>query len=245
MPNPRNLLLHALLYTHIHHLQAFSTLTSNNKPMRYSDRPAIRWALSPDFYNQLYPHLVVEGAAVLGFTSTYASDERVRALFTQVFQTWEANSPSLRFVDVTDRCAAENLWMPVDELECYSSPACTALEAAGPRQDDWQEGSTDIDNSTQCSFATCYECERADVVIGGFHPQNRDMADHVQARVVNRRLSEAPPLLSNGQPLDAVSALGAGGTRGEARGKSGAFLQFNLDVRYSDNRVVENRERER
>ena len=213
--------------------RAFDTLNYQGQKLRRNNRPAIRYAIAPDFFHAIQPRLTAEGADILGGTKPYATQKRLAQLFRQVFDSYEANNENLHFIDVSDRCRTENLWMPVDELDCYSSPACTALEAGGPLQDDWLQGQTDIDNSTYCTFASCYECERADVVIGGFHPQNRDIADHVQARVVNRRISDVPPLLSNGNPTTGVSVLGAGGDAGSRRGRSATFIQFNLDVEYA------------
>jgi len=82
---------------------------------------------------------------------------------------------------------------------------------------------------SECSHATCLECERADIVVGGFFQHNRGLADHVQARVTNRVFLDVPPLGYNGQPLPGMTLSRAAGAGGQSRARSGAFLQFNLD----------------
>ena len=214
-----------------------NSLGSNSTIARYSARPAIRWAISPDFYELLLPRLGVEAGFPLGRTASYVSRDRVHAIIAQAFEVWQANSPSIRFIDVTDRCTNERLWLPVEERQCYSSPWCVNYEATGPLGDEWEQGRTDLDTTSQCTFATCLECERADVVVGGFFQHNRGLADHVQARITKRVFSQMPPLGYNGQPVAGQTIGGAGGTGGQVRGNAGAFLQFNLDNKTSFNKT--------
>jgi len=211
-------------------------LGSNVTVARYSARPAIRWAVAPDFYELLLPRLGVESGFPLSSSSYYTSRERVHAALAQAFDVWQANSPSLRFVDVTERCTAERLWLPVQDRQCYSSPWCVNYEATGPLGDNWEDGETDLDALSECTFATCLECERADIVVGGFYQHNRGLADHVEARVAQRVLSQMPPLGFSGAPLEGQTLSGAGATSGGAvSGGSGGFLQFNLDNKTSFN----------
>jgi hypothetical protein len=212
-----------------------NTLGSNATTARYSARPAVRWAISPDFYALLLPRLGVEAGFPLGSSALYVSRERVHAVIAQAFDVWQANSPSIRFVDVTERCTAERLWLPVEERQCYSSPWCVNYETTGPLGDNWEDGRTDLDATSECTFATCLECERADIVVGGFFQHNRGLADHVEARVTNRMMLQMPPVGYNGRPVAGQTLEGAGGTGGLARAGSGAFLQFNLDNKTSFN----------
>lgn len=214
-----------------------NSLGGNITVARYSARPAIRWALAPDFYELLLPRLYTENSFPLPIGNYFASPERVHEAIAQAFDVWQANSPSLRFVDVTERCTAERLWLPVEEQHCYSSPWCVNYEATGPLQNSWEDGQTDIDRTSKCSYATCLECERADVVVGGFFQHNRGFADHVEARVTKRVVSQSPPLGTNGQPAPGVTLSGVLREGGQVRSGSGAFLQFNLDNSTSINRT--------
>ena len=40
----------------------------------------------------------------------------------------QAASPALSFVDVSSRCVAEHMWLPVDEQECVLTPWCVKVE---------------------------------------------------------------------------------------------------------------------
>lgn len=214
-----------------------NTLGNNASTARFSARHAVRWAISPDFYALLLPRLGVESGFPLGSSAIYASRERVHAVIGQAFDVWQANTPSIHFVDVTERCTVERLWLPVEERQCYSSPWCVNYEALGPLGDNWEDGQTDLDAITECTFATCLECERADIVVGGFFQHNRGLADHVEARVANRQILQMPPIGNNGHPVAGQTLDGAGGMAGLARAGSGAFLQFNLDNKTSFNKT--------
>ena len=69
---------------------------------------------------------------------------------------------------------------------------------------------------------TCFECARADVVIGGFTQKNRRLGDqHAAARVQRNMLSDARPLAPNGR-----AALGKTVTK--------ATIEFNVDDEYKN-----------
>lgn len=177
-----------------------NSLGGNITVARYSARPAIRWALAPDFYELLLPRLYTENSFPLPIGNYFASPERVHEAIAQAFDVWQANSPSLRFVDVTERCTAERLWLPVEEQHCYSSPWCVNYEATGPLQNSWEDGQTDIDRTSKCSYATCLECERADVVVGGFFQHNRGFADHTLPQPSSLSRTPFPPHPTHSPP---------------------------------------------
>ena len=91
---------------------------------------------------------------------------------------------------------------------------------------DWKVESTPLEMgnppSWMCSMRTCFECARADVIIGGFTQKNRRLGDqHAAARVQRNSLSDARPLAPNGR-----AALGKTLTK--------ATLEFNVDDEYKN-----------
>ena len=80
-------------------------------------------------------------------------------------------------MDVTDRCTVEQAWVPISPEKCADSQQCEGFYkekgAAGA-------GSTSVDDSDDplfCSTKTCFECDRADVLIGAFIQGGRQLAD--------------------------------------------------------------------
>ena len=74
--------------------------------------------------------------------------------------------------------------------------------------------------SWECSHRTCFECDRADLMIGGFTQKNRRLGDqHAQARVERSKLTTMPPRLTNRlvAPGDTIEQ---------------AFIEFNVDDDY-------------
>jgi hypothetical protein len=159
---------------------------------RWSARPAIRWAISPDLCDALRPRLWEYTDPGSGVGYDFSACERIHAAVRQAFSVWQANTGTVHFVEVSDRCAAEQLWRPIPEKECISSPWCKEQDtpckarikegtvpdgAACTWEGPWsEEKGGPIDQTDLCSHATCFECERADIVVGGFAPHNRAQA---------------------------------------------------------------------
>ncbi len=98
-----------------------------NQRMRWAARPAIRWAISPDFCTEMWPRLQESndiGTRYGGFN--FSSCARLYAAVRQAFAEWQANTPTIRFVDVSARCESESLWRPIAEGDCIRGPTCAA-----------------------------------------------------------------------------------------------------------------------
>uniref|UniRef100_A0A7S4C3M9 EF-hand domain-containing protein n=1 Tax=Chrysotila carterae TaxID=13221 RepID=A0A7S4C3M9_CHRCT len=157
------------------------------------------------------------------FGYNFSSCERLHSVIRQSFAAWQQNSAAFRLREVTDECTTESLWKPVPEKDCIRSPYCLRLENGS----DWTDGGTPLDTTSQCTFATCFECERADVIVGGYAQRNRDLGDHANARIAGRSFSEAKPLRSDGVPADGVLTVTP------ARPDGSVFLQFSVETQYS------------
>ena len=206
--------------------------------------PTIRYAIAPDLCEALHPAIP---EAVNYFSSwtpfpsvNFSSCERVHAIVHNAFRTWQNANPALHFVDVSNRCESQRLWTPLDPVNCVLSPLCQQLEnQTDPGSRDyvkWVEKSTPLEQANPsedtCSHRTCWDCERADVVIGAFSQKRRQLGDqHARARVlrsgiVNDRHGTA---MTQMRPVGTDGAPQAGGQLGRA------FLQFNADHAYMDN----------
>lgn len=151
---------------------------------RWSAKPALRYAVSPDFCDAMKGTMIEEDGWLLDMFPEslhppikWTTCDRLRQIVRQAFDSWQENNPSLHFVDVTDRCTAEQAWLPIDELLCADSQPCLTLYdtegRAGP-------GSTAVDDNNNpeiCSSKTCFECERADILIGAFIQGGRQLAE--------------------------------------------------------------------
>lgn len=161
--------------------------------------------------------------------TNFSSCERLERVVRDAFETWSRASPALQFVDVTDRCRTERLWDALPEEHCVLSPMCKSLEN---QTDDawhvsWTYDNTPLELSNpapdQCSHRTCWDCPRADVVVGAFSQKNRQLGDqHARARVVRGDMTAMRPVGADGRPKP-----GGYLTR--------AFVQFNADDKYMDN----------
>jgi len=194
-------------------------------------RPLIRWAMTPDFCATMQPLLVENQGLPTLFGrpwQNFTTCDRMRGIIRDAFQVWSEASPALHFVEVTDRCDAERMWRPLAEEECAESAFCLEAEnATGVDYIDWKLDLTPLedDPSTEawkCSSRTCWQCDRADVMIGGFTQKNRRLGDqHAKARVQRIDLSEQPPLSPTG-----VAAAGKTVLRG--------WVEFNVDDEYKN-----------
>ena len=217
--------------------------TLSEEALRYTyrwrnRRPFIRYAIAPDFCESIQPLLHAERSSWtswLPINNNFTSCERIHDLVHAAFQTWQAASPTLSFVDVSGRCLAERLWSPINEQECVISPWCVLMENAtkGPdyaRNPDyvlWTDEQTPLEASNppaeRCSHRTCWDCARADVVIGAFSQKNRRLGDqHARSRVLRTDLKEMRPAGTDGLPKP-------GGILERA------MLQVNTDDAYMDN----------
>ena len=196
-------------------------------------RPLIRWAIAPDFCSSMYP-LWSENTALHFIIDTpwqnFTSCERVHAVIRESFDVWAAANPSLQFVDVTHRCESEKLWRPIDDNRCAESTWCLDAENAtglGANYVDWKLESTPLEKdpstpSWMCSQRTCFECDRADVIVGGFTQKNRRLGDqHAKARVQRTVVTGQPPLAPTGSAATGKTVL---------RG----WLEFNVDDEYKN-----------
>lgn len=198
-------------------------------------RPFIRWALAPDFCSSLQPLLAEYkfgfhwpyGDGPGAFWQNFTTCTRIHGIIADAFATWSASNPALHFVDVTGRCDSERLWKPLaDPRACAESDFCLDLEnqtQPNPFFVDWKIKSTPLEKTVPavpgwwCSQRTCFECDRADVMVGGLTQKNRRLGDvHAKARVQRISLSDQPPL---------------GTTGGAVAGKTleRAWLEFNVD----------------
>lgn len=207
----------------------FNVSTAMASAYRFSHRrPFLRWALAPDFCSALHPLLIEEKSSTFFLSPrwlNFTKCERIHQIVREGFDTWSAANPNLHFVDVTNRCEAERMWVPMPVDRCAESDYCVSLENATVV--DWQEEKTPLENLPNpqtwlCSHRTCFECARADVVIGGFTQKNRRLGDqHAAARVQRTSLSDARPLSPSGRPADGKTI-------------SRAFLEFNVDDVYKN-----------
>ena len=202
---------------------------------RWQAQPYITYAVSPDFYAALRP-LVAEALPFLPFPLLGPAldvDVQLRQAVRRAFDEWEANTPALRFVDVSDACAAERLWVPIDELRCIASPACALLHGGDSATPLWggpspvcrdpiqfnrtcsatdkngildpslqttvERDPTYAADVTMCASAACFDCERADIVVGAFVQANRLLGDHTGGRVLREGRSGQVPLGTNGR----------------------------------------------
>ena len=171
---------------------------------KWSARPALRYAISPDFCDAMKGSILEEDAWLVDSWPfappiKWTSCDRLHQIVRQAFETWQENNPSLHFVDVTDRCTTEQAWLPIAKMLCAGSAECVELYATPGRSG---PGSTAIDDNNKpelCSSKTCFECERADILIGAFMQGGRQLADTgSRMRVIDRKLSDQPPLGTNG-----------------------------------------------
>ena len=196
-------------------------------------RPLIRWALAPDFCSALQP-LLSENTALHFLISekwqNFTTCERIHGIVRDAFDTWAAVNPALHFVDVSHRCEAERLWKPIADNRCAESTWCLAKEnatAVGDFYVDWKLASTplELDPTTpswMCSHRTCFECDRADVIVGGFTQKNRRLGDqHAKGRVQRTVVTDQPPLLPTGSAADGKTVF---------RG----WLEFNVDDEFKN-----------
>ena len=191
--------------------------TLSEEALRYTyrwrnRRPFIRYAIAPDFCESIQPLLHAERSSWtswLPINNNFTSCERIHDLVHAAFQTWQAASPTLSFVDVSGRCLAERLWSPINEQECVISPWCVLMENAtkGPdyaRNPDyvlWTDEQTPLEASNppaeRCSHRTCWDCARADVVIGAFSQKNRrlviSMRDPVSCVQISKKCAPLAP----------------------------------------------------
>jgi hypothetical protein len=192
-------------------------------------RPFLRWALTPDFCSALQPLLAENLVLNWPFPplqrQNFTTCERIHAILRDSLAVWSAANPNLQFIDVTGRCESERLWRPVPEDRCSESNFCLDLENAtevGANYVNWQEKLTPLENLPSaepwmCSHRTCWECDRADVLIGGFTQKNRQLGDqHSKTRVQRTALSDQPPLAPDGRPASGKTV-------------SKAWLEFNVD----------------
>jgi hypothetical protein len=173
---------------------------------RWSARSSLRYAISPDFCAAMRGTMVEEDNWLrdtwpIKPSIRWATCDRLHQIVRQAFDTWQENNPALHLVDVTDRCTAERGWLPIDQNHCADSPLCRTLYAT---TGSGGAGSTAVDDNNQpefCSSKACFECERADINIGAFVQGGRQLADpSSRLRVLGRRLSDQPPLGTNGLP---------------------------------------------
>ena len=171
---------------------------------KWSARPALRYAISPDFCDAMKGTMIEEDGWLVDSWPfappiKWTTCERLHQIVRQAFATWQDNNPSLHLVDVTDRCTTEQAWLPIAPMMCAGSAECVELLGtegrAGP-------GSSAIDDNNKpelCSTKTCFTCERVDILIGAFVQGGRQLADAgSRMRVLDRKLSDQPPLGTNG-----------------------------------------------
>ena len=204
--------------------------TAMESAYRFSHkRPFLKWALAPDFCSALHPLLIEEQSTTFFLPQrwlNFTSCERIHSIVREGFDAWSAANPNLHFVDVTERCTAERLWVPMPIDRCAESDYCV-LEMENATNVDWHEDSTPLEKLPNpetwlCSHRTCFECDRADVIVGGFTQKNRRLGDqHAAARVQRLDLSDSRPLAPSGRA---------------AAGKTifRAFLEFNVDDVYKN-----------
>lgn len=196
-------------------------------------RPLIRWALAPDFCATMQP-LISENSAVSFFISqkwqNFSTCARIHSIIRESFDVWAAANPAITFVDVTSRCEAERMWVPIADDRCAESTWCLERENAtadGETYVDWKLESTPLEKdpnspSWMCSHRTCFECARADVIVGGFTQKNRRLGDqHAKARVQRTVVTEQPPLSPTMQPANGRTVLRA-------------WLEFNVDDEFKN-----------
>ena len=200
-------------------------------------RTLLRYAISPDLCAALQPRLI-EGASWTSWIPfaevNFTRCERLHQSIQDAFATWQRASPTVSFVEVTGRCRAERMWTPVPEEHCVLSPLCSKLENSTPGSAsyvDWTVGQTPLEDaqpsSDTCTHRTCWDCARADVVVGAFSQKNRRLGDqHARTRVVRRRQTDMRPVGTDG-------AAQPGGLLGRS------LLQFNADHAYSENGAAE------
>ena len=96
-------------------------------------RPLIRWALAPDFCATMQP-LISENSAVSFFISqkwqNFSTCARIHSIIRESFDVWAAANPAITFVDVTSRCEAERMWVPIADDRCAESTWCLERENA-------------------------------------------------------------------------------------------------------------------
>jgi hypothetical protein len=186
------------------------------------NRHSIRWAIEPDFCEALQP-LLWENHAVgtwlFNWRSNYTACDRLHKIVRDAFALWAAANPELHLVEVTQRCTAERLWRPVGKDQCSESTYCIDAE----NFTDWKTESTQFElqtpppSSQTCSFRTCFSCDRADVMVGGFTQKNRRLGDaHSYGRVTRTQVTEERPVGTNGLAMPGKSI-------------KRAFLEINMD----------------
>jgi hypothetical protein len=202
---------------------------------RWRDRQSlVRYAIAPDFCATMQP-LLSERSSISSWLpwqeSNFTTCERLTRVVRDAFTVWSRASPSVRFEEVSDRCEVERLWMPVPERHFTISPWCVKMEnATGSSAVEWTESQTPLEETEPtpdiCSHRTCWDCARADVVVGAFSQKNRLLGDqHARARVVRSELNPMRPVGTDGTAK-------VGGTIKRA------MLQFNADDSYMDNGTV-------
>ena len=89
--------------------------------------PLLKWALAPDFCSALHPLLIEEQSTTFFLAErwqNFTRCDRIRNIIRAAFDTWSAANPALHFVDVSDRCEAERMWVPIPDDRCAESPHC-------------------------------------------------------------------------------------------------------------------------
>ncbi|KOO22557.1 hypothetical protein Ctob_000079 [Chrysochromulina tobinii] len=178
--------------------------------------------------------LISENSAVSFFISqkwqNFSTCARIHSIIRESFDVWAAANPAITFVDVTSRCEAERMWVPIADDRCAESTWCLERENAtadGETYVDWKLESTPLEKdpnspSWMCSHRTCFECARADVIVGGFTQKNRRLGDqHAKARVQRTVVTEQPPLSPTMQPANGRTVLRA-------------WLEFNVDDEFKN-----------
>lgn len=190
---------------------------------RWSGNPiTLKYAIEPDFCEALHPLLWETSEPPNPFRAgrqNYTVCKRLHRMVHDAFAVWAAGNPELHFVDVTQRCADERLWKPVADDHCSESVYCIDAE----NFTDWKVESTQLELQTPpvgaiiCSQRTCFECDRADVMVGGFTQKNRRLGDqHSYGRVYRLEMTDERPYGSNGLPV-------------EGKTVKKAFLEINMD----------------
>ena len=94
-------------------------------------RPLLKWAMAPDFCAAMYPLVIEEKSTTFIMAErwqNFTRCSRIRNIIRQAFDVWAAANPALHFVDVTDRCEAEKMWVPVEDESCAESQFCIDIE---------------------------------------------------------------------------------------------------------------------